>query len=57
MTLANTVSEFLLTEPIVTALSIWIAFVWACTFLGGTSDVLVFSSYGFSSGQANTFQV
>lgn len=50
-------AEFLLTEPIVTALSTWIGFAWACLFLGLTSVGLVFRGYGFNDGQAGTMQL
>lgn len=50
-------SEFLATEPIVTALSAWIGFAWACLFLGLTSVGLVFRGYGFNDGQAGTMQL
>ncbi|WVQ81596.1 hypothetical protein IAT38_003720 [Cryptococcus sp. DSM 104549] len=44
--------QYLFTEPIVTALSAWIGFAWACVFLGGSSILLVFEAYGFSAAQA-----
>lgn len=47
---------FLVTEPIVTALSLWIGFAWTCVFLGGTSLLLVFGQYGFNYGQLGSFQ-
>ncbi|WVR09225.1 hypothetical protein IAU60_006289 [Kwoniella sp. DSM 27419] len=49
--------QFLLTEPIVSALSLWIGFAWACVFLGGGAITLIFGQYGFDSAQAATFQV
>jgi hypothetical protein len=49
--------EFLLTEPIVAALSSWIGFAWAMIFLGGTSVSLVFSQYGWSRGQLGMAQL
>ena len=49
-------AEYLLTEPIVLALSAWIGFAWACIFLGGTSVLLVFKQYGFDDGQAGLIQ-
>ncbi|ORY29132.1 major facilitator superfamily domain-containing protein [Naematelia encephala] len=49
--------EYLVTEPIVSAISTWIGFAWAIIFLGGTSVQLVFRAYGFSIGQAGTVQV
>lgn len=51
------ISEYLVTEPIVAALSTWIAFAWACVFLGGTSYILVFSQYGWNVGQASSVQL
>lgn len=49
--------EFLFTEPIVTAISLWIGFAWGCVFLGGTSVTLTFEQYGWSRGQLGTAQV
>ncbi|OCF34125.1 hypothetical protein I316_04074 [Kwoniella heveanensis BCC8398] len=49
--------QFLFTEPIVTALSLWIGFAWACVFLGGSSIILIFESYGFDAAQAGTFEL
>jgi hypothetical protein len=51
-----TPADFLLTEPIVTALSAWIGFAWACIFLGGTSVILVFEQYGFNAGELGSMQ-
>jgi hypothetical protein len=48
--------DYLITEPIVSALSAWIGFAWACIFLGGTSLLLVFEQYGFNSGELGSFQ-
>lgn len=48
---------FLVTEPIVSALSIWIAFAWAMVFLSGTSVMLVFQQYEWSTGQLGLAQV
>ncbi|ORX38933.1 major facilitator superfamily domain-containing protein [Kockovaella imperatae] len=49
--------QFLFTEPIVTALSIWVGFSWACIFLGGTSAQLIFAQYGFNPGQQGSMQI
>nr|XP_031862231.1 uncharacterized protein CI109_002196 [Kwoniella shandongensis]KAA5529303.1 hypothetical protein CI109_002196 [Kwoniella shandongensis] len=49
--------QYLCTEPIVTALSAWIGFAWACIFLGGSSIILVFESYGFNVAQAASFEI
>ncbi|KAK8843471.1 hypothetical protein IAR55_007128 [Kwoniella newhampshirensis] len=49
--------QYLFTEPIVSALSAWIGFAWACIFLGGSSIVLVFESYGFNVAQAASFEI
>lgn len=46
-----------MTEPIVSALSIWIAFAWAMVFLSGTSVMLVFQQYGWSTGQLGLAQL
>lgn len=48
--------EYLCTEPIVTALSVWIGFAWAVIYLGGTATMLVFRQYGFSDGQTGSIQ-
>lgn len=53
---ANGVAEYLVTEPIVSALSAWIGFAWACIFLSQSSILLVFESYGFNAAQAGSFQ-
>ncbi|KAI9636527.1 MSF transporter [Dioszegia hungarica] len=49
--------QYLVTEPIVSALSAWIAFAWACVFLGGTSILLVFQEYGWNYGQLGMIQI
>lgn len=43
-------AEYLVTEPIVTSLTLWIAFNWGCIFLGTSSTLLVFAQYGWSPG-------
>ncbi|KAK1922845.1 major facilitator superfamily domain-containing protein [Papiliotrema laurentii] len=48
--------KFLVTEPIVSALTTWIAFAWAMIFLGGTSVSLVFAQYGWNTGQRGSAQ-
>ncbi|KIR52444.1 MFS transporter [Cryptococcus gattii Ru294] len=48
--------QYLVTEPIVSALSAWIGFAWACIFLSQSSILLVFESYGFNAAQAGSFQ-
>jgi hypothetical protein len=50
-------AEFLVTEPIVTALSAWIGFAWAMIFLGGTSVMLVFQQYGWNQGLLGAAQL
>ncbi len=52
-----TISEYPATKPIVSALSAWIALAWAIIFLGGTSELLVFSEYGFNYGEAGSIQL
>lgn len=52
----NGAAEYLVTEPIVSALSAWIGFAWACIFLSQSSILLVFESYGFNAAQAGSFQ-
>lgn len=47
---------YLSTEPIVTALSIWIGFAWACLFLSTASTLLVFGQYGWNVGQLGSIQ-
>ncbi|WOO81607.1 Efflux pump radE [Vanrija pseudolonga] len=42
--------KYLVTEPIVTSLTLWIAFNWGCIFLGTSSTLLVFAQYGWSPG-------
>lgn len=42
--------QYLLTEPIVTAISTWIGFAWGCVFLGTSSTLLVFGQYTSNSG-------
>lgn len=44
---------FLSTEPIATALCLWISFAWGCLYLFLESIPLVFAPYGFAS-QSNT---
>jgi MFS family permease len=43
--------KFLVTEPIVSSLSLWIGLAWGSLFLGGPSTMLVFAQYGFSPGE------
>ncbi|KAL1410759.1 hypothetical protein Q8F55_001701 [Vanrija albida] len=42
--------KYLVTEPIVAALTLWIGFIWGCIFLGASSTLLVFAQYGWSPG-------
>ncbi|WVQ64102.1 uncharacterized protein L199_002262 [Kwoniella botswanensis] len=49
--------QYLLTEPIVSALSAWIGFAWSCVFMFGSSVILVFEAYGFNPAQAASFEV
>ncbi|WWC73319.1 uncharacterized protein I206_107286 [Kwoniella pini CBS 10737] len=49
--------QYLITEPIVTALSAWIGFAWSCVFIFGSSVILVFEAYGFNPAQAASFEV
>jgi hypothetical protein len=42
-----TSAEFLFTEPIATALCVWLAFAWGCLYLFLESIPLVFKPYGF----------
>ncbi|KAK4686907.1 hypothetical protein P7C73_g3215, partial [Tremellales sp. Uapishka_1] len=46
--------QYLVTEPIVSALSAWIGFAWAVIFMSGTATLLVFDQYGFNTGQAGS---
>lgn len=48
---------YLFTEPIVTAISLWIGFAWGVVFLGTSSTLLVFSQYGWSWGMTGVMQV
>ncbi|CED83908.1 Synaptic vesicle transporter SVOP and related transporters (major facilitator superfamily) [Phaffia rhodozyma] len=43
---------FLFTEPIVSAISLWVGFVWGCLFLFINSVAMVFGQYGFNSGES-----
>ncbi|GMK57937.1 hypothetical protein CspeluHIS016_0407710 [Cutaneotrichosporon spelunceum] len=43
--------KFLVTEPIVSSLSLWIGLAWGSLFLSGPSTMLVFAQYGFSPGE------
>lgn len=47
---------YLATEPIVTALAVWIGFAWSCLFLSAASTLLVFGQYGWSTGQLGSIQ-
>ncbi|KAK1924866.1 MSF transporter [Papiliotrema laurentii] len=49
--------KFLVTEPIVTAVSMWFGFAWGCVFMGGTSVTLTFEQYGWNRGQLGSAQV
>lgn len=42
--------KFLFTEPIVSAICLWIGFAWGCIFLSASSTLLVFGQYGWNSG-------
>ncbi|TXT05083.1 hypothetical protein VHUM_03903 [Vanrija humicola] len=42
--------RFLCTEPIVTAMSLWIGFAWSCIYLGSSATLTVFAQYGWSPG-------
>ncbi|WOO85359.1 Efflux pump FUB11 [Vanrija pseudolonga] len=41
---------FLCTEPIVTAMSLWIGFAWSCIYLGSSATLAVFGQYGWNAG-------
>lgn len=47
----------MLTEPIVTAICLWIGFNWSCIYLGMSSTLLVFGQYGWNPGWLGTVQV
>jgi hypothetical protein len=47
---------YLATEPIVTALAVWIGFAWSCLFLSAASTLLVFRQYGWNVGQLGSIQ-
>ncbi|ODO01705.1 hypothetical protein I350_06531 [Cryptococcus amylolentus CBS 6273] len=49
--------HYLITEPIVTALSLWFGFAWGVIFLGQSSVMLVFEQYGFSAAEAGSFEI
>lgn len=49
--------EYMFTEPIVTAICLWIGFNWSCMYLGMSSTLLVFGQYGWSYGILGTVQV
>ncbi|WVN91135.1 uncharacterized protein L203_106387 [Cryptococcus depauperatus CBS 7841] len=49
--------QYLVTEPIVSALSAWMGFAWTCIFLSQSSVILVFEAYGFNAAEAGTFEV
>jgi hypothetical protein len=46
----TTTTEYLFTEPIVSALSLWIGFAWSCIYLGMSSTLLVFEQYHWPPG-------
>lgn len=50
-------TAYLVSEPIVIALSLWMGFAWALIYLFGSSILLVFTSYDFSYSIASLFQV
>jgi hypothetical protein len=47
---------YLATEPIVTALAVWVGFAWSCLFLSAASTLLVFRQYGWNIGQLGSIQ-
>lgn len=49
-------SVYLATEPIVTALAVWVGFAWSCLFLSAASTLLVFRQYGWNVGQLGSIQ-
>jgi uncharacterized membrane protein len=59
LTQANCITDlavYLATEPIVTALAVWIGFAWSCLFLSAASTLLVFRQYGWNVGQLGSIQ-
>ncbi len=46
--------QFMFTEPIVTAICLWIGFNWSCIYLGMSSTLLVFGQYGWHPGWLGT---
>lgn len=49
--------QYLLTEPIVTAISLWIGFAWGVVFLGTSSTLLVFGQYTSNPGLVGISEV
>lgn len=49
--------QFMVTEPIVTAMCLWIGFNWSCIYLGMSSTLLVFAQYGWNPGWLGTIQL
>lgn len=47
----------MLTEPIVTAICLWIGFNWSCIYLGMSSTLLVFGQYGWNPGWLGMIQL
>ena len=42
------ITVYLVTEPIVTWLSLWVGFAWGVIYLFTSSVLLVYTEYGFS---------
>ncbi|TXT06467.1 uncharacterized protein COLE_05798 [Cutaneotrichosporon oleaginosum] len=49
--------QYLLTEPIVTAISLWIGFAWGAVFLGTSSVLLVFGQYTDNPGLVGVSEI
>lgn len=50
-------AEYLFTEPIVSAISLWIGFAWGAIFLGTSSTLLVFAQYTDNVGLQGTAEI
>ncbi|BEI96699.1 hypothetical protein CcaverHIS631_0202880 [Cutaneotrichosporon cavernicola] len=49
--------QYLFTEPIVTAISLWIGFAWGAVFLGTSSVLLVFGQYTDNPGLVGVSEI
>ncbi|PWN91041.1 MFS general substrate transporter [Acaromyces ingoldii] len=49
--------RYLLTEPIIMFYSLWIGFGWACSYLLLSAIPIVFSAYGWNTGEQNLPQL